>query len=1223
MMPVDTYSMVNYVRAHARRSRAVASQCAVIIAAALTAAAYAAWPNLPATPLAIQNISDPNLLLTLDDSGSMASAYAPDSIGVDDGKVYFLSARYNSLAYNPFDQYDAPYDPVALNGTRLTTSFNAAWYNGFYTTRGSVNLSSNYRPIKIYDPVNTGAGTFAAAWTSGAAAFIYVFYNDLSPGNTLPAPGTDPTTFARRTALPAGCGGLTATTTVACYIKVVIPTTDGHQQNFANWYSFYKTRNLSVASAANIALYDLNPRFRMSWQSLNVCKDFNNSNCKGWDNPGTSIPNKLRPLEATGQKASFYKYLSRLPASGNTPLRSAVDRAGTFIKGTGIESPRANQLGISESGPDGSPISACRGNYHVLLTDGVWNNAETGFTAGNLDNSAVTLGDPSKTYTPMAPYKDANANSIADLAFQQWANDAQPGLANSVVPNYVVTTLPATAATIAADYWNPRNDPATWQHMNTFAIGLGLNGYLNGTTDSGAGYLPLWGGSTFAGDFNALSAGTKAWPTTFDNSAGNVADLWHAAINGRGEFFGADSPSTVRDAFRSILARISSTETSAGQRESSSRRVGTNSISFSVRYKPSDWYSTITARSVNSDGTTDGAALWTTDTTLTSDSPSRSLFTWDAASGPSGSSRTFAWNQFSNAEKSSFFGTIALPSGDEDLLNYLRGNRSQEGGKFRQRKQVLGDVVGSEMVATAKTDQGFEFLPASAGGSTYRAFVGKKKTAVFVGSNDGMVHGFNDAGAELFGYIPGAVLPKLKELAKAVLIHVPLVDGPLTLSDAYLGSAWKTLLVGALGGGGKSVFGLDVTSVTQTGGSGTFTGSNVLFEVTDPEMGYGFSKPVVGRTVNGDWVAIWGNGYGGLSAKGFLFVYNLTSKTLTKIDTGVGSTTAGQENGLSSAVGMEFAAGNMVAVYAGDYQGNMWKFNVGSTGAFALANGTTPFFKAVDSAGNQQPITAAPEVAVHPAGGAMVMFGTGKFFETQDRGTRNVNTFYSLRDRGENVVFTRSNLVQQTITSGTSVTAARRTVSTNAVDYTAKKGWYLDFSTTQGTGASGERIVASPVQLSDLVVFNTYTPNENTCEGNGIGYLMGLNAFTGGLPSAVFDINGDGVVNGLDRPAGGGDNYAGLKSSGTEASLSSPVPSLVGLQPAGVNRTSAPGASCGVINTPPCIGPVPAAGCDAGLIVKNNLCSAVACQRGGIVVDSACTMSADAKYPRWMELKWK
>ena len=161
MMPVDIYSMVNRVRAHARRSRVVASQCAVIIAAALTAAAYAAWPNLPATPLAIQNISDPNLLLTLDDSGSMASAYAPDSIALEngDGQVYFLSPRYNSIAYNPFDQYDAPYDPVALNGTRLTTSFSAAWYNGFYTTRGSVNLSSNYRPIKTYDPLSTGAGT--------------------------------------------------------------------------------------------------------------------------------------------------------------------------------------------------------------------------------------------------------------------------------------------------------------------------------------------------------------------------------------------------------------------------------------------------------------------------------------------------------------------------------------------------------------------------------------------------------------------------------------------------------------------------------------------------------------------------------------------------------------------------------------------------------------------------------------------------------------------------------------------------------------------------------------------------------------------------------------------------------------------------------------------------------------------------------------------------------
>ena len=113
----------------------------------------------------------------------------------------------------------------------------------------------------------------------------------------------------------------------------------------------------------------------------------------------------------------------------------------------------------------------------------------------------------------------------------------------------------------------------------------------------------------------------------------------------------------------------------------------------------------------------------------------------------------------------------------------------------------------------------------------------RKKSVAFVGANDGMLHAFGTTGAELFGYIPSSVLPKLKELPLSPLVWQPLVDGPLTLGDVYVGGAWKTILVGGLGGGGSAVFGLDVTGVTQTTGSGTFAASNVLFDVTDVEMG--------------------------------------------------------------------------------------------------------------------------------------------------------------------------------------------------------------------------------------------------------------------------------------------------------------------------------------------------------------------------------------------------
>ncbi|MCC7067472.1 MAG: hypothetical protein IT523_03375 [Burkholderiales bacterium] len=1222
------------LRGTRRPHRVVAAVALATAGLWMAGSADAVWPDLPSTPLATQVVGDPNMLLTIDDSGSMSWAYAPDSVSNYTGRVYFVSPRINSMAYDPFAVYELPFDATTVNNAtpgRLATTFKSALHNGFNSTQGSVNLATSYKPVSVLDPGN-GNITYAAgpgvpgggnAWNTAAPAFIYAFYNDLSSSSTvsagvvtvpkLPTPGTDPATFSRLTTKPSGCVA-PETTNESCYVKVVISGNSAHEQNFANWYSFYKTRVLAVGSSANLALIDLNPKFRVSWQSLWSCKGFNKgSSCT--DAVGPVQSNPLRPLSNATQKQTLYNYLSRLPASGNTPLRGAAQRAGAFIQTTGIESPRANQLGISETGPDDAPISACRANFHVMLTDGLWNNGENP-GVGNADNTAIGALPDGKSYTPQPPFKDTNSSSLADIAFQQWATDAQTGLANSLLPYY-----PDSSNT---NYWDPKNDPATWQHMNTYAIGIGLSGFLNGSNDANSGYLPIWGGNTYAGDYNALVAGTVQWPKTADNYSGNVADLWHAAINGRGLFFGADSPNAVKEAFRQIFARASAQAANSGQVSGTSRRVTAGSMTFDTKYMPSDWYGTLTAYTVYSDGTR-GPSQWNSDTTLTSDSPSRNLFTWDPANGVA---RTFTWSSFSTAEKQTFFGTTAIPAGDPDLLNYLRGNRSQESTKFRRRIQIFGDVVGSELVASAKTDQGYQFLPASSGGSSYLNFVNKKKSVVFVGANDGMLHGFSTTGAELFGYFPGSILPKLKNLAKAPMVWQHLVDGPLTLGDYYSGSAWKTVLVAGLGGGGKSVVGLDVTGITQTTGSGTFTAGDVLFEIADAEMGYSFSKPTVVRLATGDWVAIWGNGYGGASAKAMLFVYNLTTKTVYKVDTGAGSTTVGQENGLGSPTAVEFSPGNVVAVYAGDYRGNLWKFVLDDTsGKFKVAGSpAAAFFQAKDALNNTQPITAAPEVVLHPAGGTIVLFGTGKFFETADRTTRPISTFYAVRDQGKSGVITRSSLVQQTLTLGATAGAALRAVSTNAVDYGTKAGWYLDFTTTfAGGGASGERIVAKPVLFNDLVAFNTYTPGTNECEGAGTSYLMFLNAFTGGNLAPVYDASGNGSIGNEDRPATG-NNYAGIKVDNPGGTMSSPIGSLVANQAAG-NPTRTPGQTCGGAGQAPCPGPNPPAGCDSGLIIKAGVCDLPSCKRGNIWTQSAstgaCLIAPDSKYPRWMELRWK
>ena len=65
------------------------------------------------------------------------------------------------------------------------------------------------------------------------------------------------------------------------------------------------------------------------------------------------------------------------------------------------------------------------------------------------------------------------------------------------------------------------------------------------------------------------------------------------------------------------------------------------------------------------------------------------------------------------------------------------------------------------------------------------------------------------------------MIPTLYKLADAGYAnnHRFYVDGPITVGDAYNGTAWKTILIGGLGGGGKAFFALDVTDPARPEGA--------------------------------------------------------------------------------------------------------------------------------------------------------------------------------------------------------------------------------------------------------------------------------------------------------------------------------------------------------------------------------------------------------------------
>jgi type IV pilus assembly protein PilY1 len=424
---------------------------------------------------------------------------------------------------------------------------------------------------------------------------------------------------------------------------------------------------------------------------------------------------------------------------------------------------------------------------------------------------------------------------------------------------------------------------------------------------------------------------------------------------------------------------------------------------------------------------------------------------------------------------------------------------------------------------------------------------------IYVGSNDGFLHGFNAlTGQELFAYVPGAVIPNLSLLSDPNYAHRYYVDGSPAAWDAYFGigggsASWRTVLTGTTGAGGKSVFALDVTDPAA------FSASKVLWEINqdtpyrssgtsvdaaDPQyssrLGFSLGQPVVAKLNNGQWAAVFGNGYRSSGEQASLYIVRVSDGTLIKrIDTGVGS--VGSPNGLGTPTLYDSDGDELVdAAYAPDMRGNIWKFSLtgNNTANWQIAFGSAagfpngqPLFQARSGASTVQPISARIELAKPPAGkpGVMVLFGTGRFFAVGDNTDTTGQSFYGIWDNLSTPVTAtdRSTLQVQTITSttmtlrGQANTPVRR-VSGNTVDWTTKRGWYIDLP------SSMERVIGAASVRDGRAIFTTVIPSPDPCQFGGSGWLMEVSATTGAkLPYAVFDTNGDKLVNANDDDISG------------------------------------------------------------------------------------------------------
>lgn len=1052
---------------------------------------------LPAVPVFLKETVPPNLLITLDDSGSMAWGYVPDAISGQSATNRFKAAAYNPMQYDPTVTYRSP--PKA-DGTRYSTTFTSAYLDGFRQV-GNVNLSTSYAVTTVYTVGNT------TQTTAGTPEPAYYYLYDASI---------------------AGCIPANRTTSDACYRKVVVGTAE--QQNFANWYSFYRVRHLTMKSGVLIALADLDPQSRIAWQALNNCTgNWGSNNCT--DITGALYDNRMRAY-STAHRTNFFNWVANSGGNSGTPLRAAFVRAGDYFSrptsdatNPWLDVPTAN-----------ATANVCRLSYHIAFTDGIWNTTPAanvtygGVLVGNSDNTAAPAMPDGTPYVPAAPYTDGNTGSLADLAFKHWRTDLQPGMPNEVPAfssngntNLPTGTVNGNVPWTAAEYWNPRNDPARWQHLSTYTIGLGLVGTL---TD------PPWQKGTFETvgglGYNQFATGARPWPATGDNfSPGNVYDLWHAAINGRGEFFAADTAEKVYEAFQTILGRIAGRTGSSGTAATTSGFVFSSTAVYLSTFSSTNWSGELFSRAVAPDGSISTTDAWnSTNTLLPTMATARNLYSRQLKTTalPAPPVIPFTWAAMNTD-------TRAAMQNNPDVVSWLRGDPSLEkdntacssGCIYRKRLKVLGDILGSAPTLSFREDFGYKDSTWTGAGAPYLAYLATKVTRtplVLVGANDGFVHGFNaNTGTELFGYAPGELVPTLWRLSEPTYVKRAYADGPITVGDAYIGGAWGTYAVGTLGPGGKSVYALNITNPSS------FSASSVLWEFTHPDLGNVISKPVITRLPSGDWVAMFSGGYENTTDTAALFTLNLSTGALLSVDkltptaNACGGSVAGIKNGLGAPRAFTTKEGQFF-VYAGDLYGNLWRFEY-QTGSDPIRRSfsTTaqePLFKACNGSNLSQAMTTSPAV-VSFGSSPMVFFGTGRLFDTGDSAITTTNSLYAVIDDNSPYTGNRSSVLgMQTISSSTTIgTTPVRVVSANGVNLVSKRGWYIDFPSV------GERVLATPTLLDERVAFNTFTPITDSCEANGSTWTFLLDALTGGrLESASFDVNGDGKFSNLDNVGG-------------------------------------------------------------------------------------------------------
>jgi type IV pilus assembly protein PilY1 len=834
-------------------------------------------------------------------------------------------------------------------------------------------------------------------------------------------------------------------------------------QNFANWFSYYRKRDLTVKAAFSGVIEDATLG-RIGYATLH-------------DAGSVSIPvASMDPALGSTNKDTLFSKLFDTRPTGGTPLRENLHEVGNYFQcqGENIFGTAASNPGDANCPVQAAPHGNCQANHAVLITDGYYNGRPTNSSSNKNSSASFTAKIGNDDSDDDSDWDGGLNDAFGDAAFGANFTQTLADVAMYYYENDLHTTLSDVVRMTKADVdgYNGNSSVTVTdtmhQHMKTHTIGFGVVGSLN---DNDIPVLP--------NEINTPGAWTD--PTVRD-SPEKIDDLRHAAFNGRGVFSNAGDPVILSKDLEKIFDVIGTGEGAASAVAFNSQTIQSDSLVFRAFFDIQSNSGDLVAQKIKADGTLrtdifgDPIYEWSAadrlDSKTSSSSDSRIIITYDD-NGTSSQGVPFQWNGSPsinttqqaqlNADPSYASGppvNVTPPTLGDKRLGYLRGHSVDEGliyddGEFRVRLATdgkLGDIVHSTPVYVGKppfTRRNSAMYPGEFPNNvpdlytTFKADNVNRDAVVYVGANDGMLHAFDaDNGDELFAYVPNILFNKLPDLTHQDYNHQFYVDLTPSINDIFMvadgqsTASWNTVLVGGLGAGGKGYYALNITDPTGFNTESN-AADNVMWEFTEADdgsignsdLGYSFSAPVIAMSNadidsdgENDWVAIFGNGYNSTSTDGDAAIYIAfieegqdgvwtAGSDYIKIDTGNGkaeSSDGATPNGIGEVRAVDTNGdGTVDVLYAGDLQGNLYRIDVTDTNESNWDSGGNQdiIFKARYGTSYPrsivQPITKSPIVVEHSTqSGHIVIFATGSWMTTDDAISTDIQSIYGIWDDG-------------------------------------------------------------------------------------------------------------------------------------------------------------------------------------------------------------------------------